>query len=89
MAKSFADQAGDSIGETVRNVSQFAATAADSVKDGVGTAKRAVSDTRDAAEDLLDETKRRVKRQPIESILLSLAIGVAFGFILGRATSRD
>jgi hypothetical protein len=89
MAKSFADQAGDYIGETVRNASQFGATAADAVKDGVSTAKRAVSDTRDAAEDFLDETKRRVKRQPIESILLSLAIGVAFGFILGRATSND
>jgi hypothetical protein len=89
MAKSFADQAGDYIGDTVRSASQFGAVAADAVKEGVSTAGRAISDTRDAAEDFLDETKRRAKRHPIESILLSLAIGVAFGFILGRATSND
>ena len=49
MAKSFADQAGDYVGETVRSASQFGAVAADAVKEGVSTARRAVSDTRDAA----------------------------------------
>ena len=89
MAKSFGDKAGTYIDETVRSASQFSAAVADAAKDGVSTAKHAVSDTRDAVEDLLDKTSRRVKRQPIESILLSLAIGMAFGFILGRATSND
>ena len=89
MAKTFADQAGEHIGEAVRNVSQIGAAAVDAVQDGVNTAKRAVSDTRDAAEDFLDETKRRVKRQPIESVLLAAAIGIALGFVLGRATGDD
>ena len=89
MAKSLVDEAGNYIGEAVRNASQFGATAADAVQDGVNTAKRAVADTRDAVEDLVDQTARRVKRQPIESILISLAVGVAVGFILGRATSND
>jgi ElaB/YqjD/DUF883 family membrane-anchored ribosome-binding protein len=89
MAKSFPDQASEYVGETVRNVSQLGATAADAVREGVSSAKRAVSDTRDAAEAVLNEAKRRVKRQPLESILLAAAVGIALGFILGRATSDD
>jgi ElaB/YqjD/DUF883 family membrane-anchored ribosome-binding protein len=89
MAKSFADQAGDYIGETARNVSQLGAAAADAVHEGVSSARRAVSDTRDAAGDFLNEAKRRVKRQPVESILLAAAIGIALGFLLGRSVNND
>jgi ElaB/YqjD/DUF883 family membrane-anchored ribosome-binding protein len=89
MAKSVTEQTGDYIGETVRNVSQMGQAAADAVQDGISSARRAVADTRDAAEDFLNETKRRVKRQPIETMLLTAAIGIVLGFVLGRATRGD
>ncbi|HVU46410.1 MAG TPA: hypothetical protein VHD85_09810 [Terracidiphilus sp.] len=89
MEKSVADQADRYVAETVRKASEFTSTVADAVQDGLTTARRAASDGRDAVEDFLHDTSRRVKRRPIESILLSLAVGVAFGFLIGRATSND
>ena len=89
MAKSVADQAGNYIGETVRRATEFTSTVADAVEDSMSTARRAAQDGRDAVEEFIDDTTRRVKRHPIESILLSLAVGVAFGFLIGRTTSGD
>jgi hypothetical protein len=89
MAKSVADQAASYIGESVRKASQYTSTVADAVEGGLTTAKRAAQDGHEAVEEFLDDTARRVKRNPIEAILLSLAVGVAFGFLIGRATSGD
>jgi ElaB/YqjD/DUF883 family membrane-anchored ribosome-binding protein len=89
MAKSVADQTASYVGESVRKASEFTSTLADAVGDGLSTAKRAAQDGRDAVEDLIHDTTRHVKRRPIESILLSLAIGVTLGFLVGRATSSD
>lgn len=88
VAKTLVDQAGN-IGATVRKASKFTSNVADSVQDGLSTAKDAVQDGRDAVEDFIDDTARRVKRSPIQSILLSMAAGIAIGFLLGRATSGD
>jgi ElaB/YqjD/DUF883 family membrane-anchored ribosome-binding protein len=88
VAKTLVDKAGN-IGETVRKASKFTSGVADSVQDGLSTAKNAVQDGRDAVEDFIDDTARRVKRSPIESILLSMTVGVAIGFLLGRATSSS
>jgi ElaB/YqjD/DUF883 family membrane-anchored ribosome-binding protein len=97
MAKSIADQAANYIGESVRTASQFTSTVADAVEKGISEkgekgismAKRAAADGRDAAQDFLDDTAKRVKRSPIASILFSLAAGVAVGFLVGRATSSE
>jgi ElaB/YqjD/DUF883 family membrane-anchored ribosome-binding protein len=89
MAKSVADKATSYIGESVRNASEFTSSVANAVEDGFSTAKRAALDGRDAVEDLINDTTRRVKRRPIESILISLAVGLTFGFLLGRATSSE
>ena len=88
VAKTLVDQAGN-IGETVRKASQFTSDVAGSVQDGLSTAKSAVQDGRDAVEDFIDDTARRVKRSPIQSVLLSLTIGVAVGFLLGRVTNSE
>jgi ElaB/YqjD/DUF883 family membrane-anchored ribosome-binding protein len=89
VAKSVVDQADNYIGETVRKVSQFSSTVADAAQDSLSTAKRAVEDGRDAVEDFVRDTSKRVKRRPIESVLISMVIGVAFGFLMGRATSGE
>jgi len=89
MAKSIVDQAEDYVGESVRKASQFTSTVTDAVQDGLSTARRAASDSRDAIDDFLYDTGKRVKRHPIESVLLSLVIGIALGFLVGRTTSND
>ena len=83
MAKSVADQTTNYIGESVRRASEFTSTLADAVDDGLHTAQRAAQDGRDAVEDFIHDTTKRVKRRPIESILLSLAVGVAVDRLIG------
>ena len=87
VAKTLVDQAGN-VGETFRRASEFTSNVADSVNGGMKTAKNAVKDGRDAVEDFIDDTARSVKRSPIQSVLISLTIGLAAGFLLGRGTSR-
>ena len=89
MAKSVVDQTTNYIGESVRKASEFTSTLADAVEDGLSTARRAAEDGREAVEGFIHDTTKRVKRRPIESILLSLAVGVALGFLVGRATSGE
>jgi ElaB/YqjD/DUF883 family membrane-anchored ribosome-binding protein len=86
VAKTLVDQASN-VGETFRKASEFTSSVADSVQEGVSTAKNAVQDGREAVEDFLDDTSRHVKRSPIQSILISLTVGLAIGFLLGRGTS--
>lgn len=88
MAKSVVAQTTAQVGESARKVSEFASSVADGVHDGINAAKNAVQDGRAAVEDFVDDTARRVKRSPIESVLLTLSVGVAIGFLLGRATAN-
>jgi len=87
VAKTLVDQASN-VGETFRKASEFTSNVADSVHDGMKSAKSAVKDGRDAVEDFIDDTARSVKRSPIQAVLLSAVIGLTFGFLLGRGTSR-
>jgi ElaB/YqjD/DUF883 family membrane-anchored ribosome-binding protein len=89
MAKSVLGRTSDSIGESVHGASRFASSVADAVEDGLGTAKRAARDGRDAVEQFVNDTNKRVRRSPIESVLASLAVGIILGFLVGRATSGD
>lgn len=89
MAKSVAGQTANYIGESVSKASEFTSSVANAVEDGFDTAKRAAQDGRDAVEEFIDDTTRRVKRHPIQSILLSLAVGLAFGFLVGRVTRGE
>jgi ElaB/YqjD/DUF883 family membrane-anchored ribosome-binding protein len=87
VAKTLVDQASNA-GETFRRASEFSSDVADSVHDGIKTAKRAVKDGRDAVEDFIDDTARSLKRSPIQFVLLSVTVGLAVGFLLGRGTSE-
>lgn len=87
VAKTLVDQASN-VGESFRKASEFTSNVAGSFQDGMKTAKNAVNNGREAVEDFIDDTARSVKRSPIQSVLLSVAAGLAVGFLLGRGTSR-
>ena len=87
VAKTLVDQASN-VGESFRKASEFTSNVAGSFQDGMKTAKNAVKDGRDAVEDFIDDRPGVVKRSPIQSVLLSVAAGLAVGFLLGRGTSR-
>ncbi|HEY1804425.1 MAG TPA: hypothetical protein VGG45_08075 [Terracidiphilus sp.] len=89
MTKSVMDKTNEYIGESVRKTSEFTASVADAVEDGLTAAKRAARKGQEAMDDFVGDTSKRVKRSPIQSVLISLAVGVAFGFLVGRTTKSS
>jgi ElaB/YqjD/DUF883 family membrane-anchored ribosome-binding protein len=85
MAKTVLDTAGDYVGESARKASQFSSTTGHAVDGGLDIAKRAARESREAVEDFVGDATKRVKRHPVESVLVSLAVGVALGFLIAWA----
>jgi hypothetical protein len=42
----------------------------------------------DAAEEFFDDTTKRLQRHPIETVMTSLAVGIAFGIVIGWMMKR-
>ena len=59
------------------------------VEDGVTAARRAAKRGRYVAEDLLDETTYRVKRNPLSAVAISFCVGVGVGAIAVWIASRQ
>ncbi len=57
-------------------------------KDGVELAKKVAKTSSDAAEDFMEETTHRIKRHPTETVAGALALGLAFGTIIGLLVRR-
>jgi hypothetical protein len=79
MAQSTFEQTSEHIADTVHKASRAASAAAEAIEDGVGAAARAVKHGGYAAVEAYDDAKRRVQRKPIESVLATLAVGIAAG----------
>ena len=88
MAQSVLEQTGEQIAETARKASRAASAVGDALEDGVGVARRFAKQGGDAAEELLDDTKKRLQRHPIETVVTTLAIGIAVGILIGWVAKR-
>jgi ElaB/YqjD/DUF883 family membrane-anchored ribosome-binding protein len=79
MTQSMFEQMGEQIDETAHKASRAASAVADALEDGVGAARRAAKQGCYAAAGLIDDTKRRVQRHPIETVVATFAAGIAAG----------
>jgi hypothetical protein len=61
---------------------------AEAVEEGLGAAKRVAKQAGDAAEELFDDTTKRLQRHPVETAVGSLAVGVALGIVIGWIIAR-
>jgi ElaB/YqjD/DUF883 family membrane-anchored ribosome-binding protein len=77
-----------SVDEVLREVSRIKEVVTDAVEDGVKQAVKAIKDGRESAEDLLHDTKRRVRQKPLEAVGIVFAVGVLTGALLTWAGSR-
>ncbi len=59
------------------------------VEEGIDAAKKAVKRGRHAAEDLIDETAYRIKREPLNSVAITLGVGFGFGILCGWLLARN
>jgi ElaB/YqjD/DUF883 family membrane-anchored ribosome-binding protein len=88
MAQPMFDQAGEQIADTAHKASRAAFAVADAIEDGVASARRAAIQGGHAAAESLDDTKRRVKQHPIETVLATFAAGIMTGAVIGWAMRR-
>ena len=88
MAQSVLEQTGEQIAETARKTSRAASAVADALEDGVGAARRVAKQGGDAAEELLDDTKKRLQRHPAETIVATFAAGIVAGLGIGWVMRR-
>jgi hypothetical protein len=61
---------------------------ADAVEEGLGAARRVAKHAGDAAEEFFDETTKRLERHPTETVVGSVALGIAIGILIGWLISR-
>jgi ElaB/YqjD/DUF883 family membrane-anchored ribosome-binding protein len=78
MAQSVLELVGEKAAEAAQKASR-AASAADAVEDGVASAQRTAKQGGDAAAEFLGDAKKRVKRNPIETVAAAFAAGIAAG----------
>ena len=88
MSETVVGRAGEQIAETARTASRLTSAMADVVEEGLGAARRVVKQAGDAAEELFDETTKRLERHPVETVVGSLAVGIAIGIVVGWLISR-
>jgi len=67
--------------DVINEVSKIRSAVTDAVDDGIKSAIKAIRQGRDAAEDAIDETKRAVKRNPLQAVGIFFAAGVVVGCV--------
>ena len=88
MAQSVLERTGEQMADTARKASRAASAVADAFEEGVAAAKRAAKQGGDAAEELFDDTTKRLQRHPIETVVATFAIGVGIGVLIGWLVKR-
>jgi ElaB/YqjD/DUF883 family membrane-anchored ribosome-binding protein len=74
--------------DVVREVSKIRSTVTEAVDDGVKSAVRAIKQGRDAAEDVIDDARHSVRRNPFKAVGVVFAIGVLAGCLLSLMGRR-
>ena len=88
MAETVVGRAGEHIAETARTASRVTSAMADAVEEGLGAARRVAKQAGDAAEEIFDDTTKRLERHPTETVIVSVAMGIAIGVVIGWLISR-
>jgi len=83
-----AEKAAAQVAETLHKIPRATSAIADVIEDGIDVAKRVGKRGGDAAEELMDDTANRVKRHPVESLVMMFALGFIAGGLVDRLTRR-
>jgi ABC-type nitrate/sulfonate/bicarbonate transport system permease component len=86
MAQSVVEWTGDQIAEAARQASRAATALADALEESLGATRRIAKQGGDTAEELMDDTIKRLQRHPVETVVATFSIGIATGIAIGIAT---
>ena len=79
MTHTVLEQMSDQLDETAHKASQAVSAIGDALEDGVIAARRAAKHGGDVATEFYGYTKKRIQRNPIETVVAATAIGIAVG----------
>jgi ElaB/YqjD/DUF883 family membrane-anchored ribosome-binding protein len=83
------EKTGEQIAEGVHKVSRATSAVAGALEDSIAMAKRVGKKGSDAAEEFMDDTTQRIKRHPIETVMMAFAAGfIAGAFVSWMARHR-
>jgi len=88
MSQSVLEQVGEQIDKTAHEASRAASYVADTLEDGVKAGRRAAKHGGHVAAELLDDTKRRVQRHSIETVVATFGVSIAAGAAIGWMARR-
>jgi ElaB/YqjD/DUF883 family membrane-anchored ribosome-binding protein len=88
MSDTVVGRGGEQIAETARTASRMTSAMAEAVEEGLGAARRVAKQAGDAAEELFDDTTKRLERHPTETVIVSVAMGFTIGVVVGWLISR-
>jgi len=86
MAQSVVEWTGDRIDEAARQASRAATALADALEESLGATRRIAKQGGDTAEELMDDTIKRLQRHPVEAVITTFSLGIAAGITVGVAT---
>jgi ElaB/YqjD/DUF883 family membrane-anchored ribosome-binding protein len=88
MPRSILEKSSEHIADSVREASRVTAAVAEAFEDGVGVAKRAAKQSGAVADDFVNDSTRRIQRNPLATVAVTLAAGFALGLVTGLAIRR-
>ena len=88
MSDTVIGRAGEQMAETARTASRLTSAMAEAVEEGLGAAKRVAKQAGDVAEELFDDTTKRLQRHPVETVVGSMVVGLSLGIVVGWLIAR-
>ena len=85
MAQSVVEWTGDQISEAARQGSRAATALADALEESLGATRRIAKQGGDTAEELIDDTIKRLQRHPVETVIATFSVSIATGITIGVA----
>jgi hypothetical protein len=78
----------ETIAESIHQASRATGVITDAIEDGVGMMSHAVKQGCDAAEELLNDTTRRLQRHLALTVVTTFAVGAATGALMAWMMQR-
>src|ERR1700687_5128128 len=88
MSPTVLEKTAEQIAQSAHQASRATRAVADAIDDGVGVARRAAKQSGDAAEEFLNDTTKRLQRNPALTVATTFAVGLTAGVVIGWMLKR-